>query len=154
MSDDVTIYIRTDTTDIDASIEETAAKADEVVREWATQRRTILSQVREAFSMINSLISTFRGYMSIIGAQIDPFFDVILGMISSTISMLVAVATAYYATVILAPWAVVVSAAAAGLAVVTFAKSMSDKAEMLAKFANVKQQLSMAAQRSPIGGSF
>jgi len=151
---DVIIKVGVDTTEVDSSIEATAAKADEVVKTWATQRRTIMSQVREAMSNISSLISSFREAISLMGAQIDPFFDVILGMVSATISMLLAVAAAYSATIIGAPWAIVIAAIALGLSAFSFGQTMASKAILAASFADMNAKLSMAGQRSPLGGSF
>jgi hypothetical protein len=156
MSEDVTFYIRTDISDANASMDTVAAKGDKVVKDWVEKRRIILSQIREGMSMVTSLISSFREAMSIIGAQISPFFDAVLGMISATISMLLSVAAAYTASVVGAPYAVVISTVAVGLGVVSWAQAMASKAQIIATSEEIQSALKAAGVlgQGMLGGSF
>ena len=154
MSDDVIIRVRVDSNEVDASIEATKAKADEVVREWKANRQEIIRGVREAMGYVNSLISNYREAMSIMGQQIDPFFDALLGMVSATVSLLLSIATVFIATGVGSTFGAVIGALAVGLSVLSYAKLMTSKAEIMAGLADLTAKISMGGQRTPIGGSF
>jgi len=150
---DVTITVGVDATQAEAEMEAVKAKADAVVKDWAEKRRTILSQVREAFYSVQSLIGSFRQAMSLFGDQIHPFYDALFGIVASTVSLLLSVAAAFASSVVLSPYAVVIAGIAIGLNILTTAKLVIDKAEIMASFMDMKQQLSFIP-RSPVGGSF
>jgi len=151
---DVTITIGVDDSEANASIEAVKAKADAVVKDWAEKRRELLSQIRDAFGYVQSLISSFRSVMSLFDTQIHPFYDALLSIVTSTVSMMLAIATALAAGVVTSPFAAVVAGIAIGLNILTTAKLIADKAAIMASFADMKAQFSMADQRAPIGGSF
>jgi len=151
---DVTITVGVDATQAEAEMAAIQTQADAVVKDWAEKRRTILSQVREAFTTIQSLISSFRMAMSLFGDQIHPFYDALFSIVASTVSLLLSVAAAFASSVILSPYAVVIAGIAIGLNILTTAKLIIDKATIMASFEDMKTQLSFSGQRSPIGGSF
>lgn len=151
---DVTITVGVDATQAQAELEQLEAQTDAVVRDWAEKRRTILSQVREAFYSVQSLISSFRMALSLFGDQIHPFYDALFSIVASTVSLLLSVAAAFTSSVILSPYAVVIAGIAIGLNILTWGKLVADKAAIMASFADMKAQLSFGGQRTPIGGSF
>jgi hypothetical protein len=127
MSKDVTITINADLKRFNISADEAKAKADAIVKEWKIQRALIIQQVREAFHLIGSLISTIRQAMSLFGQQIDPFFSSLVSMVMALTSMLLSSATVLTATGIFAPVGAVLFGLAVSFNILTMAKLVSDK---------------------------
>lgn len=151
---DVTITVGVDATQAEAEMAAIQTQADAVVKDWAEKRRTILSQVREAFTAVQSLISSVRSAMSLFGEQLSPFYDALFGIVASTVSLLLSVAAAFYSSVVLSPYAVVISGIAIGLNILTTAKLVIDKITIMASITEIQTKLSFAGQRTPIGGGF
>ena len=161
MSERVEIGITIDTSEAQMSIEEVQARADEVTKEWRINRNTILRQVREGFTMISSLMSSFRQAMSLMGQQIDPFFSALIGMVLSTASMLISSATTLAMTGIGGAAAAVILGIAISFQILTLGKLLADKLEIKADFSSIHAQMKAmenkareTGPRGPLGGSF
>jgi len=154
MSDDVTIRVHVDTTEVESSIAATQAQADAAVKEWRMRRMEIIQGVREGLTLISSMMSSFRMAMSLLGQQIDPFFSSLVSMVIATTSMILSAATVISGTGIGATIGAYMFAVAMTFNLITLGKLVADKAHTMGLFDNIDRQISMAGQRTPIGGSF
>ena len=154
MSDRVTIDLIVDTTSAEASIDRVMGLADRAVKDWREKRNNIIRGIRQTMGYINSLISSYRTAMSLIGAQIDPFYDALLSIVSSTVSMLLAISAAFIASGVGSAWGSVIAGIAIGLNIVSYVKLVAAKAEIMTNLAGIRERISYIDQRTPIGGSF
>lgn len=152
MSEEVRVNLTVDSTEAKLSIDEIKAKADEVTREWKINRNTILRQVRETFTLISSLFSSFRQAMSLFGQQIDPFFSALVSMVLATASMLISAATTLAATGIGGAAAAVVFGIAMAFQILTLTKLTADKAETMGLFRDIQQQIKISKILKQGGG--
>ena len=155
VSDKVTIRLDVDATAALASIDDVKAQADEQARQWAIQRNTMLRQIREGFTLISQLMSTVQQAFSLFGAQIDPFYSALIGMVLSTASMLLSAASVLSATVLGAPVGAVLFGVAIAFQILTLGKIVADKitsegviAQMQSNLANIGSIVS----RQGLGG--
>ena len=155
MSNNVTVSLILDNTQTLAQIEQTEAKVDEVTGKWVLTRSTIEREIRSVMRNISSLISTFRGVMSAMGATLDPWFDALLAMVSSAISTLFAVGIAMAESIIGSPFALAVFMAAIGLQAFTTGKLIREFAVIMSKMATIENRMvDLQTYDSPLGGSF
>jgi hypothetical protein len=157
MVSDVVIGISGDASQYNAELEAAKAKKDALVREWKIDRNTLLRQVREGFTMISSLMSSFRQAMSIFGQQIDPFFSALIGMVLATASMLISAATVLAMTGIGGVAAALIFGLAVGFQILTIEKLLVDKAATDDWMGQIQRELrrlqeNRGPQRTPIGG--
>jgi len=152
LSEEVRVNLTVDSTEAKLSIDEIKAKADEVTREWKINRNTILRQVRETFTLISSLFSSFRQAMSLFGQQIDPFFSALVSMVLATASMLISAATTLAATGIGGAAAAVVFGIAMAFQILTLTKLTADKAETMGLFRDIQQQIKISKILKQGGG--
>lgn len=142
VSNEVNIRFSVDTSEANVQLDEVEARVDEVTREWAARRTSIYTEVREAFRIISSLMSSFRQALSLFGQQIDPFFSALVGMVISTTSMLISVGTTLVGTGIGATVGAIVLGIAIAFNILTTIKLIADQKEIVAAFrdmmANVK----------------
>ena len=154
----VTIPITADSTAAFASITELQAAIDQQARDWKIQRNTLMRQIREGFTLISSLRSSFRQAMSLIGAQIDPFYSALIGLVLSTTSMLISSATVLAGTGIGVAAAAIILGLAISFNILTLAQLASDKFEIAEAFSAMKQELfarpRVATGRQPFGVGF
>ena len=141
MSDRVDITVAVHTEEADASIEATKAKADATVEQWRLDRMEIIQGVRESITLISTMMSSYRQFMSIIGAQVDPFYSALIGMTLSTISMLLSLSAVLALTVVWAPVAVVIASIGIGLQIATLVKLIKDKADTSGTFNNLNNRI-------------
>ena len=134
---------------------------NEQARQWKIDRNTLLREVREGFMLISSLMSSFRQAMSLIGAQMDPFFSALVGMVLSTTSMLISAATVLTGTGIGAAVGAVLFGLAIAFNLLTLAKLVADKEEIQQGFKSMMRDLratsARQAERGPrtvIAGGF
>ena len=156
MSDRVTIHIDVDATQAEAEIDAVKAQADAVTKQWKIDRAILIQQVREGFTLISQMWSTFRQGMALFGQQIDPFFGALVGMVLSTTSMLISSATVLTSTVIGAPLGVILLGVAIGFNILSLGKLVADKAATMGMFDNINQEISRMTSigRGVTGGLF
>ena len=123
----VTFAITADTTAAFASIAELQAAIDEQAREARIHRNKLMREIREGFMLISQMMSSFRQAMSLIGAQVDPFFSALIGMVLSTTSMLISAATTLALTGIGGIAAAILFGIAVSFNILTTAKLISDQ---------------------------
>lgn len=126
---DVVIGIHGDATPFNAEVEEAKKRKDALVRQWKIDRNTLMRQIREGFTMISSLVASFRQAMSLFGQQIDPFFSALIGMVLSTASMLISASTVLAMTGIGGAVAAVLFSVAVSFQILTIGKLLADKIE-------------------------
>lgn len=141
MSDRVTFHVDVDTSTAQMELTTLMTMTDEAVKKMVEARQKIIRGVREGLYMVNSLISSYRQAVSLIGGTIDPIFDAMLTMLSATVSMMLAIAAAYTSTVAMAPLGAVVAGIAVGLSIVSYAKLMQSQAEILASMQDIHSQM-------------
>jgi len=156
VSDRVTIHIDVDATQAEAEIDAVKAQADAVTKQWKIDRAILIQQVREGFTLISQMWSTFRQGMALFGQQIDPFFGALVGMVLSTTSMLISSATVLTSTVIGAPLGVILLGVAIGFNILSLGKLVADKAATMGMFDNINQEISRMTSigRGVTGGLF
>jgi len=149
VSNDVTIGVEVDTLAAEQSLDEVQKRADEITKNWAVQRNTILRQVREGFTMISSLMSSARQAFALFGAQIDPFFSALVSTVLATASMLISAATTLALTGIGGVAAAVVFAIAISFQILTLGKLIDDKTQILSGFAKMLANLQSSTATMP-----
>ena len=149
MSDKVTIIVGVDTTQAEAGIDAVKARADAIVKQWKIDRAILVQQIREGFTLISQLWSTFRQAMSLFGQQIDPFYSALVGMVLSTTSMLISSATAISATILGAPVGAILFGVAISFNILTLAKLIADKQATDGILTSVSQSLSNITSGRP-----
>lgn len=154
MSEGLTFGVYADTTPFFNGIAEAQAARDKLVKEWGETRREIIHGVREGFMMVNSLISSYRQVISLMGTTIDPVFDAMVAMLSATVSMMLSIATAYKATLVLSPLGAVVTAVAIGLSILSYSNLMRGQFEVLAALAKVESRMPQPVSGVAYGVSF
>ncbi len=137
----VIIPVVAETSAAHASLTELQEAIDQQARDWKIQRNTLMRQIREGFTLISSLMISFRQVMSILGAQIDPFFSALSGMVLSTTSMLISSATALAGTGVGAVAAAIMLGIAISFNIITTAQLVSDKFNIAEAFSAMKQEL-------------
>ena len=142
--DRVMIFLGINTDEVDASIEATQAKADATVAFWRRSRQEILSGIRNTMTMLSTMMSSFRVAMSIIGAQIDPFFSALIGMTLSTVSMMLSLSAALAVTGVGFSAAMLLASIAVGLNIALMGKLINDKTLILKMFKESFQETNVA----------
>ena len=154
----VTFAITADTTEAFASITELQAAIDQQARDMRIHRNTLIRQLREGFTLISSLMSSFRQAMSLIGAQMDPFFSALVGLVLSTTSMLLSASTTLAMTGIGGVAAAIILGLAISFNILTLAQLADDKFEISRAFTSMRQQMLAHARgaipRQVFGGAF
>jgi hypothetical protein len=152
------LRIMADTTEAESAIDRVRVKVDEVVAGWRQSRAEILQGLRDVSQVINYTLQTFRLAVRAVGGSLDPMQSAILGMISATVSMMLATATAMAAASlgILGGFALALASAAFGISIATSAKVIQDflsiKENMDALEAKVAETIKLAATSRLVGG--
>ena len=148
------LQILADTTQAESMIGRLMGMLDAVAKRAHTVRQETIRGVREGFRMINSLMSSYREVMSIMGQNIDPFFDALLSVVAATVSLLLSVATGLLATGVGGAAAAVVAGIAIGLNIITTANLIRSKLEIMAALASLEARMPRVGARVAIGVSF
>ena len=142
----VTVGIVVDSIQAQLAIKDVMDQADAATRDWQSRRAEILSGIRQATTLIASLMSSFRQAISLIGAQIDPFFSALIGMVLSTVSMLVSIGVGLIGSGIGGAAGAVVLGIAIGMQVLTIAKLTADQTGISEEFHKMKVNLAIERQ--------
>lgn len=86
----VTGIVTIDNTQSVLSIDEVMDKAEKASQKLAMLRRKALSTISMTIGMINQAYSVLKQMVSQAGGLINPFFDMVFGMISSIVSTTIA----------------------------------------------------------------
>lgn len=154
MSDRLTGYIILDASESFSEIDKLMNMLDAAAKRAHTVRQEVIRGVREGFRMVNSLLSSYREAMSIMGQTIDPFFDALLSIVAATVSLLLSVATGLLATGVGGAAAAVVAGIAIGLNIITTANLIRSKIEIMARLAELGHKMSRLTPTTPMGVSF
>ncbi len=141
---DITITLGVDMTEVNnASVDVDAVKekSDAVVKEWRLRRMEIIQGVREGITLVSSMMSSYRQFMGIVGAQIDPFFSALISMTLSTISMILSVAAGLAATGVYAWAAGILGSVAIAMNVTLIAKLLIEKEQQTQVFSKMGAQI-------------
>jgi hypothetical protein len=82
----VTGIVTIDNTQSILSIDDVMSKAEKASQRLATLRRKALSTISMTMGMINQAYSVLKQMVNQAGGLINPFFDMVFGMISSIVS--------------------------------------------------------------------
>ena len=151
---DITVGLIVDTVQAQLAIQDIVAQGEAATQDWARKRQMIISGIRQTMSMISSLMSSFRQGMSLIGQQIDPFFSALIGMVISTVSMLLSVGAGMVGTGIGSAAGAVVIGIAVALNILTTAKLVADQLEIKADFSGIREALKAVDTTVPGAQSF
>ena len=154
MSDRVEITVAVNTVEADASIEAVKARSDAVVKEWRLRRVEIIQGVREAITLISTMMSSLRMAMNLFGEQLDPFYSTLISMVLSTASMILSAGTALAASGIGAGLALVPFSVGLSFNIVTMGKLIADKAYSMGMFDKIQSDIAGFGAPSKIGGGF
>jgi hypothetical protein len=154
MVSDVVIGVIGDTGNFDSKVDASKAKKDALIREWRIERNTLMRQVREGFTLVSSLMSSFRQAMSLFGQQIDPFFSALISMVIATASMLISASTVLAMTGIGGAAALVVFSLAISFQVLTLGKLIADKAETDGLLDKIMNAMHAPRGITQLGGRF
>ena len=148
----VTFAITADTTSAFASIAELQEAIDQQARDAKIHRNTLMRNIREGYTLISQMMSAFRQAMSLIGAQIDPFFSALIGLVLSTTSMLISAGTTLAATGIGGVAGAIILGLAVSFNIITLAKLIDDKIDIKESFRVMVQEIQAAPIRQQFGG--
>ena len=157
MSSNVTVGIVVDSVQAQLAIQDVMRMSKAATEDWKSRRQEIMSGIRTTMTHISSLMSSFRMAMSLIGQTIDPFFSTLIGMVISTVSMLLSVGAGLTGSGIgIAAGAVVIGIAVA-LNILTTAKLVADQLEIKTNFTALRESLAgaiTAGEQTPQGFGF
>ena len=146
----ITVGIVVDSVQAQLAIKDVMDQADIAVRDWQSKRAQITTGIRQATTLIASLMSSFRGALSLIGDTMDPFFSALIGMVLSTVSMLLSIGAGLVGTGIGSAAGAVVLGIAVGIQVLQTAKLAADQAGLTEEFRKMKGNLAISLQgRTP-----
>ena len=149
---DINVSLIMDTVQAQLAIQDIVAQGEAATKDWARKRQMIISGIRQTMTMVSSLMSSFRMAMSLIGQQIDPFFSTLIGMVISTVSMLLSVGAGLVGTGIGAAAGAVVIGIAVGINILTTAKLIADQLEIKADFTAMREAIAESIQQTARGG--
>ena len=135
----VTVGLVVDSVQAQLAIQDVMRMSKEATEKWKADRQTIMSGIRQTMTHISSLMSSFRMTLSLIGETIDPFFSTLIGMVISTVSMLLSVGVGLVGTGIGAAAGAVVIGIAVGINILTTAKLVADQLEIKADFTALRE---------------
>ena len=150
----ITVAIIGDTGDIFTKIDQVRTALDELTLEARVRRTEIIQMVREGFTMISQLMSSFRQAMTVFGQSVDPFFSALIGSVLALSSMLISSAAVLSSTIIFAPLGAVIFGLAVSFNILTITKLLGDKAATMTFFNEIKQDMRELRQgrQSGLGG--
>jgi hypothetical protein len=151
VSDELRLQVTIDDTNIvatSADIEEVDKQMDAVVEEWKIKRQVIINGIRQSLSAISSMMSSFTQAMNLVGAAIDPFFSSLIGMVTSTVSMMLGISAGLASTVVGSSVAVVIASIALYMQGILFAKLVIDKINTTRQMNEIMQAV---AGLAPVG---
>ena len=137
MSDRVTVGIGIDTTELDAGLDGAMARVDAVVKAARLARQEVLRDVRIGLNAISGMLANYSQAMSLLGLQVDAFYGALIGMVLSTISMLISISAAIAATGVGIPVAAYIMAIAVGLNIAAIGKLLADKGNQIGLWADL-----------------
>ena len=155
MSDDVTIGVRLDQTELDIGINEAMTKLDVLTKAARAARQKVLNEIRFASTALSSMLANYSQVMSLLGMQADAFYTALIGMTLSTVSMLVSIASALATTGVGIPASVVIMGVAVALNILTIGKLLADKVHTSGLWAQMQRvaQHGVYAFKHPAGTS-
>jgi hypothetical protein len=151
VSDELRLQVTIDDTNIvatSADIEEVDKQMDAVAEEWKIKRQVIINGIRQSLSAISSMMSSFTQAMNLVGAAIDPFFSSLIGMVTSTVSMMLGISAGLASTVVGSSVAVVIASIALYMQGILFAKLVIDKINTTRQMNEIMQAV---AGLAPVG---
>ena len=157
MSERMTIGVDVDTSAAHTNLAELQTAIDQQARDMRIHRNTLIRQIREGFTLISSLMSSFRQAMSLMGAQIDPFFSALIGMVLSTTSMLISAGTTLAATGIGGVAGAIILGLAISFNILTLGKLIDDKFNIKESYDEMRLEVLARARAVPMrgfGGAF
>ncbi len=147
-----------DSSDGFAKVKSLQDAINQQARDWQIQRNKLMREIREGFMLVSSLMMSFRQVMGIIGAQIDPFFSALVGLVLSTTSMLISSATVLAATGIGGVAAAIMFGIAISFNILSLAKLADDQFKISEQMRTIKlavqAQRRAAPGRATFGGAF
>ncbi len=154
MVSDVNVTIGVDTTAAIGDIEDVKGRIDTVVRLWNENRREIML----GLSIVNNLMSVTTRIANKVtdetGRALVKVLNSLLAVVSNTVSVLIATATAYAATGILAPIAAALAAFTAGFSVGQSVAILQTQATVLAEMSDVRVRLTALEFKTQFSGQF
>ena len=139
----------------DSQVATTQEAIDAVVKDWRQQRQQMVSEMHEIGTGINLLIRGIRTVAEATGTVLDPMQNALLGLVSSTTSLLISTAVALTAGSlgILVGIGLGLSAFAYGMQVASTIKIGADFAALRASLEGVQTRLSNIEQARMIASS-
>ena len=149
MSERMTIGVDVDTSAAHTNLAELQTAIDQQARDMRIHRNTLIRQIREGFTLISSLMSSFRQAMSFMGAQIDPFFSALIGLVLSTTSMLISAGTTLTGTGIGAVAGAIILGLAISFNILTLGQLLNDKFDIKQTIDEMRQEMFARARATP-----
>lgn len=147
------VLLGLDTSEIDTGIDQTAKKADAVVSKWRIQRQELEREIRGTLNSISQVIGLVRQAISTFGLTLNPWFQSLFAMVSSTISTLLAIGLAFASNPVTGAWAPIIFGAAALLSIFQTGKLVGEFIVISNKVAGIQQRLTALAGRTTGGVS-
>jgi len=143
LSEEVLINIAIDSTEAEMDMSILQGKIDQQVREWRMQRQVIVSQLHDLSRGIGLLIRGIRLVAEATGQTLDPMQNALLGLVSSTTSLIIstAIALTVGSLGLLTGVALAMSAFAYGMEIAHTIKLLADFAALRATIDGVKTRL-------------
>lgn len=142
----------------DAEAKKAQEAIDAVVKDWRQQRQEMVSQMHEIGTGINLLVRGIRTVAEATGTVLDPMQNALLGLVSSTTSLIISTAVALTTASlgILVGVGLGLSAFAYGMQISNTIKIMADFSALRMSLENVQTRLTNIEQArmmsSSVGG--
>lgn len=141
MSKDVSVHVTMDDSDIQAKLAKNQGAIDAQAADWRSKRNQILLEMSSINMGISMMVQSIRMVARITGQTLDPIQGALLGMVTSTASLMVAMATALATTGIMAGAALILAAAAWSMQVGQTIKIYEDFEKLKGDFADIDRRL-------------
>lgn len=151
---DITAQVLFDDSDMVEKTAKNQAAIDRQTAEWRAKRQQILLEMHAINLGITTMIGTIRLAVQVTGQALTPVQNALLGMISSTTSIIIATATAMAAGSLglLTGAALVLAAGAFGFSLAQTAIVIKNSEEMRAAFAAIDARLDQIDTRRTMRG--
>lgn len=156
MSEQVTIDVVVDSTQAAAEWKALQGKVDGQVREWRAQRQVIIHELSQVQQGIGLLVRAIRMTAEATGTALDPMQNALLGLVSSTTSLIVSTAIALTAGSlgILAGVAIGMAAFAYGMEIAHTVKLLADFKTLRESMGEVQMRMSNIERGQQMRGMF
>ncbi len=153
MTEEVRVDLTLNTSQADAEIEAVQGRVDAVVAGWKAARAEVMRGLGVINQLIVIAIRVAKMTGDVVGQSMLRILQSLMTVITSTVSVMIALSATYITSGILAPVGLVLAAFALGLSIGETAGVIAAQAQVLARMEHVNSRLSaLEGFRAQMGG--